>query len=172
MILWNLTKFNAFKVCQRLNRAKGQRGYLKSFDKLFFFDKEYVGEYLSKPKNTTVPGCHYYHWLESFLENHCRKGEKCIEFVKFECQSKTEEVMCDFCDGKDWIGSHVQYVPAPMPDESKLPEFHYLHVRDTPLEYNGSSERWVTPTTCANKESTSRWDPVSSKRRKFQPISQ
>ena len=141
-----IMKFNAIKVCEevshRLDGAPGPGGYLKSFvtdsiDKLFFFDKEYVDEYLSKPKNTIGPGYHYYQRLERFLESHCRKGEKFLEFVKFECQSKTEGVKCDFCDGKDWVGPHVTYVPAPMPDESKLPEFHYLHVRDTPLEVDG-----------------------------------
>ncbi|CAB4016335.1 Transient receptor potential cation channel subfamily A member 1, partial [Paramuricea clavata] len=114
-------------------------GYLKSFvadsiDKVFLFDKEYIDEYLSKPKNTVVPGYHYHQRLEKCLESRCRKGEKCLEFVKFECQSETEGVICDFCDGKDWVGPHVTYVSEPIPDESKLPVFHFLHVRDTPLE--------------------------------------
>ena len=94
-------KFNAFKVCeevsQRLDRATGPGGYLKSFvtdslDKLFFFDKEYVDEYLSKPKNATVLVCNYYQNLERFLENHCQKREKFLEFVKFECQNRNGEV--------------------------------------------------------------------------------
>ena len=67
-----------------------------------------------KAKNTTVPGCHYYQRLDRLLESHCRRGEKFIEFVKFECQNKTEGVMCDFCDGKDWVGPHVQAARVPL----------------------------------------------------------
>ena len=102
-------KFNAFKVCeevsQRLDGTTGPGGYLKSLvtdslDKLFFFDKEYADEYLSKPKNATVPGCNYYQKLERFLENHCRKGEKFLKFVKFECQNRNGEVTCDFYEEK------------------------------------------------------------------------
>ena len=60
-------KFNAFKVCEevsfRLEGAAGPGGYLKSyvtkeFGELFFFDKEYLDDYLSKPNNI-VPGCNY-----------------------------------------------------------------------------------------------------------------
>ena len=57
--------------------------------------------YLSKPKNATVPGCNDNHNLERFLENHCQKGEKFLEFVKFECQNRNGEVTCDFCEAKD-----------------------------------------------------------------------
>ena len=91
-------KFNAFRVCEevsfRLDGATGPGGYLRSYvtkelGELFFFDKEYLDNYLSKPINI-VPGCYYYRKLQQFMGSHCRKGGTYIEYLKFECEGKME----------------------------------------------------------------------------------
>ena len=43
---------------------------------------------------------------------------------------------CDFSEGNEWIGPACT-VPPPMPNESRLPEYHYKLVRETPAQTNG-----------------------------------
>ena len=95
----------------------------KELEELFFFDKEYLDNYLSKPNNI-VPGCNYYQKLQQFIDNHCRRGGKYIEYLKFECEGK-HGTRCDFCEGNNLTGSACTFVPAPIPDESRLPEYQY-----------------------------------------------
>ena len=92
-------KFNAFRVCEevsfRLEGASGPGSYLKSYvtkelGELFFFDKEYLDTYLSE-LNNTVPSCNYYRKLQQFTDNHCRKVEMYIAYLKFECEEKMEQ---------------------------------------------------------------------------------
>ena len=91
-------KFNAFRVCEevsfRLEGATGPGSYLKSYvtnelGELFLFDKEYLDTYLSKPNNI-VRGCNNQK-LQQFTDNHCRKGEMYIAYLKFECEEKMEQ---------------------------------------------------------------------------------
>ena len=35
------------------------------------------------------------------------------------------------------MGPACTFVLPPIPDESRLPEYHYKHVRDTPAQING-----------------------------------
>ena len=135
-------KFNPFRVCEevsfRLEGVTGPGGYLESYvakelGELFFFDKEYLDNCLSEPNNI-VPGCNYYRKLQQFIDNHCRKGKKYIECLKFECERKNG-TRCDFCESNEWIGPACTFILPPMPNESRL--YHYKHVRDTPAQING-----------------------------------
>ena len=61
---------------------------------------------------------------------------KYIEYLKSECEGKNG-TRCDFCEGNEWIDPACTFVPPPMPNESRLPEYHYKRVRDTPAQING-----------------------------------
>ena len=72
-------KFNAFKVCEEVkNRCDGATapgGYLKAFvskplDEIFFADKQYLEEYISRRRGSVVPGFHYYQKIDKFMELH------------------------------------------------------------------------------------------------------
>ena len=36
-----------------------------------------------------------------------------------------------------WMGPACTFVLPPIPDESRLPEYHHKHVRDIPTQING-----------------------------------
>ena len=74
--------------------------------------------------------------LQQFIDNHCRKGGKYVQYLKFECEGKNG-TRCDFCEGNEWIGPACTFVPPPTPNESRLPKCHFKHVRDTQAQING-----------------------------------
>ena len=70
------------------------------------------------------------------MDNHSRKVGKYIGYLKFECEGK-HRTRCDLCEGNEWMGPACTFVLPPIPDESRLPEYHHKHVRHTPALVNG-----------------------------------
>ena len=56
--------------------------------------------------------------------------------LKFDSEGK-RGTRCDFCEGNEWIGPACTFAFLPIPDKSRLPNYHYKHVRDTPAQING-----------------------------------
>lgn len=128
-------KYNAFKVCEevatRVDGAVAPGGFLKAFvstdiSELFFWDKEYLTNYIAnstKKTITLVPGYHYYKKIDTFLGSHFIKGEKYLEFLK--CDS------CHYCAENKPLQILPGRIPEPMPDITSE-SFKYLHVNQTP----------------------------------------
>ena len=138
-------KFNAFRVAEevseRIDCSVAPDGFMKSFvtrpaDKLFYWDKEYLTNYLER-KNKIVPGYNYYSKLENFSKAHIRIGNKCLEFVKFACENDSVDgSLCLHCSKSGWIDCVCQRIPEPMPDYEST-KYKYMHVRDTPNIVDG-----------------------------------
>lgn len=136
-------KFNAFKVCeevaQRIDGEVAPQGFMKAYctedlKDLFFWDTRYLRDYLANKdaKNSkTMPGSHYYKSLQAFMDQHTRKGEKYLEYLKFSCKDNGH--ICTFCLQSGWTGPPCSRIPEPMPDYES-DKFKYLHVAKTPTE--------------------------------------
>ena len=85
----------------------------------------------SKSQRESLPGNQYFAELEYFLESHF-KGEKHIEVVKGSCATDESISKCSFCH--PFAGPPISFVPQPYPDYSRLPEYHYLTLSDTPSQ--------------------------------------
>ena len=70
------------------------------------------------------------------MDNHSRKGGKYIGYFKFECEGK-HGTRYDFCGDNEWVHPVCTFVLPPIPDKTRLPEYHYKHARDTPAQING-----------------------------------
>ena len=121
-------KFNAFQVAEEVLQRMAPHGFMKSFvtksaDKMFYWDKEYLINYLER-KNVAVPGHNYYSKIEHFSKAHIRMGSKCLEFVKFACENDVDDSACLHCSEYGWIDSSCQRIPEPMPDYES-PKFKY-----------------------------------------------
>ena len=55
--------------------------------------------------------------------------------LKFECEGK-RGTRCDVCECNEGIGPACTFALPPIPDKSRLPKYHYKHVRDTPAQIN------------------------------------
>ena len=123
----------------------GPGGFIKAYRAvkkrdLFFKDKEFLDSYLSRNKKdqAELPGGYYYYSkIATFIKNHCLLGEKYLEFLTFECENRRGG-KCGYCKSHDWVGPPCAKVPRPYPDYSKLPEYHYHHVSNSPTSFNGA----------------------------------
>ena len=129
----------------------GPGGFIKAYRAvkkrdLFFKDKEFLDSYLSRNKKdqAELPGGYYYSKIATFIKNHCVLGEKYLEFLKFECENRRGG-KCGYYKSHDLVGPPCAKVPRPYPDYSKLPEYHYHHVSNSPTSFNGA-EREVLST--------------------------
>lgn len=143
---------NARMVCKeiqsKLDGAVAPNGYMKAFtnlstEELFFNDAEFLDMFLSKGvrERPESPGGHYYAKVLSFLKSHCHAGEKYLEFVKGACEKNG--IVCDYCTKHPWVGPKTTRVPAPFPDVSQLPAFHYLDVLTTPTKDDKGKPRLI-----------------------------
>ena len=117
---------NAWKVAQDVvTRIDGEPGpvgdCMKAFvtnkkDNLFFFNTKYLKQYTASKSEVTrekVPGHHYFKKLDDEITRCMISGEMFHEYCK-----------------------SVPPTPHPVPDISKLPKYHYLPVKETPISTN------------------------------------
>lgn len=137
-------KYNAFKVCDeitlRTDGAPAPGGYMKAFtsegsDDMFFCNEKYAWDYLhaSEQRKSTLPGRNYFDKVKTFGENHCKLGEKHIEFIKFSCKIPDK---CEYCSTHPWVGPPCTRIPQPYPDY-EADGYHYKSVFDTPTQIDG-----------------------------------
>lgn len=136
-------KYNVKMVCKdlaaRVDGAPGPQGTLlkglvaeDTGDQLLN-DKKYLDLFMnsSKTSKTNVPGYHYYSSLESFFDGHFRRGDKFREYLKGNCKS-TGGPPCRYCQYNPQVVGDLAFIPQPMPDARRLPEYHYLSLAETP----------------------------------------
>ena len=140
----NAMESNAFRVATdlacRVDDAPGPGGdFMKAHvtpkqDRQFFFDKAYLDRFVaaSKSQKTAVPGHAYYMKLQQFIDNHYEIGDLYMEYLKFNCKERLGRC-CDFCCDRDWVSYPLQRIPRPLPDYTKLPNYHYLLVKNVSL---------------------------------------
>lgn len=139
---------NAWRVAEELaERVDGEpapNGFIKckvtqKENERFLWDSEYLEKYSSVKSESgkeVIPGHGYYKKLEEFIELHFQIGELYIEYLKGDCESKSD--LCNFC--QLWNGPKCGHVPRPFPDREK-PGYHYLAARNTPLKNNEGENR-------------------------------
>ncbi|XP_035659798.1 uncharacterized protein LOC118404665 [Branchiostoma floridae] len=137
---------NAWAVAEeirlRIDDSPAPTGFIKSFivdqpGSQFFFNRDHLLRYMKTAKTlrTSLPGYHYFHKIEVFLEKHFTIGELYMEYVKGSCKGLSgEQELCDFCMNHDFIGPAPAPVPRPYPDYERLPEFHYMPYDKTPCD--------------------------------------
>ena len=142
---WERMEKNAFAVCEEVNsRVDGAAtvdGYMKSYvskhtDEFFFWDGKFLKEFIdnenkSQLNKTVSPGMNFYNFLLKFSQNHIRKGEKFLEYVKNSCAKVGET--CELCLADPPLRD-MQFIAQPYP---KKGTYHYLHIDETPSEING-----------------------------------
>ena len=91
------------EVCLRIDDSLSLEGFISAFlvdksENLFFINQDYMLQYrqVSDANKSSIPGRGYFAKLELFENNHCEKGELCIEYRKNACKEKSGE-LCDFC---------------------------------------------------------------------------
>ena len=87
-------------------------------DNQFFFNTEYLKQYTASKSEVTrqkVPGHHYFKKLDDEITRCMVSGEMFHEY----CENTS-----------------VSPTPRPVPDISKLPKYHYLLVKETPISTN------------------------------------
>ena len=98
----------------------------------FYCDKEYLSAYASTKAQSSkekFPGHGYYSKIDHFFTDHCKRGERYIEFLKGACEESGNEC-CAFC--KECSGPQTRYVSRPYPDYKKEGH-HYMGASKTPL---------------------------------------
>ena len=73
-------------------------GHTSEFlDKQFFNDTHYLNEYIntSSSKQKELPGHAYYLKLSTFYDQHLKKGEPYMEYIKSGCQHEKGDI-CQF----------------------------------------------------------------------------
>ncbi|CAB3986840.1 RNA-directed DNA polymerase from transposon X-element [Paramuricea clavata] len=125
---------NAWKVSEEVvSRIDGEPGpagdCMKAFvtkknDQQFFFNTEYLQKYAGKSekKKVQVPGHHYFKKIDSIIATCMSSGEMFHEYC---------------------VDQAVPPTPRPVPDITKLPNFHYLPLEDTPIRKENGNRREV-----------------------------
>lgn len=111
-------------------------------DDHFFFNKKELKVYNSASDATKkdVPGYNYFDKIYNFIDNHYEHGELYIEYLKGDCVKKCGE-LCSFCRKTEWTGPVMGRIPRPIPDKTRLPEYHYQAVFDTPCTKEDGTPR-------------------------------
>ncbi len=110
-----------------------------------FFNQHLLKEYSSKSseQRKSIPGASYIKKIIDFCNLHYQQGELYMEYLKGDCsKSSSDGQQCAECQSREWISPQMSRIPRPVPDKSRLPEFHYKDVFET---YNHDSEHSRLP---------------------------
>ena len=141
----------ANQVAARIDDAPVHSEYIKCIvaekpvDGLFF-NQEYLRKYFrskASHRRLSIPGSGYMSMINNFCGSHYEYGELYMEYLKSDYVRLSQtKLLCNFCKESEWISPVMQRIPRPLPDESRLPNFHYLSVFDTPAGANRPPDEW------------------------------
>ena len=141
----------AHQVAARIDDAPVHFEYIKCFvaDKPndgIFLNQEYLKEY-SRCKSTqgkvAVPGLAYMQKIDTFRSSHYEYGELYMEYLRGDCgNTSCDKTRCNYCMNSEWTGPVMTRIPRPCPDESRLPDYHYKDVFDTPTDARRPPDDW------------------------------
>ena len=94
-------------------------------------------------RRLSIPGSGYMSMIDNFCSSHYEYGELYMEYLKSDCVRLSQtRLLCNFCKESERISPVMQRIPRPLPDESRLSNFHYLSVFDTPAGANHPPDDW------------------------------
>ena len=80
-----------------------------------------------------VPGAAYIQKILNFRDTHYERGELYMEYLKGDCsKTSSDQQPCVECKSSGWVGPPMSHIPRPWPDESKLTNYQYKGVFQSP----------------------------------------
>ena len=99
----------------------------------FFLSKDLLKRYQSQQgdKQKMLPGYHYIHQMNQFIQQHYHVGELFMEYIRGGCTESGED-LCPYCSENEWVSPTMDRIPQPIPSATN--PGHFEDVFETPIE--------------------------------------